>query len=175
MVPEVPREALLSARRGDRAAFRTVAEVLARYTYNVAYRMTYGAADAEDLTQDIFLRLYQNLDKYDATLPFGPWYRALATRTALNWRRSRRSRPVPIENVEVAVHPEATGDLPEHLRNAVRDLPEDYRMVVTLRYLEDLGVDEIARAMGKPSGTIKTWLFRARDMLKDKLKMWVES
>lgn len=175
MVPDVPREELLKARLGDPAAFRVVVEALARYTFNLAYRMTYEAQDAEDLTQEIFLRLFQNLRKYDPELPFGPWFRTVATNTALNWRRARRARPAPLESVEVPVDPEDPAEMPDHLRRAIQELPEEYRMVVTLRYLEDLGVEDIALAMGKPAGTIKTWLFRARDMLKEKVKNWVES
>ena len=174
MVPEVPTEELLKARLGDREAFRTVVEKLGRYVYNLSYRMTYSSSDAEDLTQEIFLRLYQNLGKYDPTFRFGPWFRTMATNTALNYRRSRRTRPTPIENVEVSVEPEEPGEFPERFRKVIQDLPEEYRMVVTLKYLEDLAIEDIAGAMGRPAGTIKTWLFRARDMLKDKMKDWVE-
>lgn len=173
MVPEVERDVLLKARLGDRAAFRTVVEGLSRYAYNLAYRMTYKAADAEDLTQEIFLKLFQNLKKYDPDLRFGPWFRTVATNTALNWRRSRKSQPTPIENVEIAVRQDTPTELPDRLRILLQDLPEEYRMVVTLRYLEDLGVEDIAQAMKKPTGTIKTWLFRARDMLKERMKDWV--
>ena len=173
MVPEVEREELLKARLGDRAAFRSVVEALGRYTYNLAYRMTYKAADAEDLTQEIFLKLYQNLNKYNPEMPFGPWFRTVATNTALNWRRSKKALPAPIDNVEVPVRQETPNELPDRLRILLQDLPEEYRMVVTLRYLEDLGVEDIAQAMGKPTGTIKTWLFRARDMLRERMKDWV--
>ena len=170
MLPEPPREALRKARSGDAAAFRTVVETVARYAFNLAYRMTSDAADAEDLTQEIFLRLFQNMKKYDPARPFAPWFRRVATNTALNWCRGRKSRPIPLDNLEIATDPASTPGADAVLRKAIRALPEEYRVVVSLRYLEDLSIGEIAEAIGSPTGTVKTWLFRAREMLKDMMK-----
>lgn len=167
MIPDPGRDVLIKARLGDRPAFRKVVDTLARYTFNLAYRMTSNASDAEDLSQEVFLKLYQNLGKYDPGQPFPPWYRRVATNTALNWIRARKARPLAVEEVEVAVAPAEPDETSERVRAAVRKLPEEYRTVVTLRYMEDLSVEEIARALDAPVGTIKTWLFRARDMLKE--------
>jgi RNA polymerase sigma-70 factor (ECF subfamily) len=61
------------------------------------------------------------------------------------------------------------------LHQAIRELPSEYQTCVTLKYLEDLGVREIAQTLNVPVGTVKTWLFRARDMLVTKLKPHVET
>lgn len=176
MAPEIPGDVLAQARLGDRGAFRALVEALLRTTYNIAYRMTYNAADAEDLTQEIFLRLYQNLRKYDAAYPFPPWFRRMATNCAINWKQKIANRagspldPALAPGVEAA----SPADPSDRLRLAVSELPPEYQTCLTLRYLENLGVSEIAETMSVPVGTVKTWLFRAREMLKDKLKPFVE-
>jgi RNA polymerase sigma-70 factor (ECF subfamily) len=179
--PDIDRDTLARARRGHRDAFRSLLDSLARFTFNIAWRMTSNSADADDLTQEIFLRLHRNLDKYDPSLPFLPWFRTLATNVCLNHlKRSRNSRAASLdanEGMDVAGPPQAepSADFSDKLRKAVQELPEDYRMVVTYLYFHDLGVAEIAEAMQVPVGTVKTWLFRARDLLKTKLKPYAAS
>lgn len=172
MTPEIPRDTLLRARMGDREAFRLVVEAAQRLAYNIAYRITWNAGDAEDATQEIFLRLYRNFDRYDPAQPFLPWFRRLATNCALNWKEKRRPT---VELGEVAIRDEAPKDASERLRQAIKELPPEYQACLTLKYLEDLGVAEIAEALKVPVGTVKTWLFRARDQLTQKLKPYVET
>ncbi|MBI2901739.1 MAG: RNA polymerase sigma factor [Planctomycetes bacterium] len=176
MTPEIPDEVLRRARLGDRAAFRALAEALLKYTFNLSYRMTYNAADAEDLTQEILLRLFQNLGRYDAAQPFLPWFRRVATNCALNWKErlaNRRTAPLDPE-LAPGVEGASPSDPSERLRQAVQDLPAEYQTCLALRYLENLGVAEIASTMKVPVGTVKTWLFRAREALKERLKPHME-
>ncbi len=169
MTPDIPGEVLLRARSGDPEAFRAVAEAVQKLAYNIAWRMTYHAGDAEDAAQEILLRLHRNFPRYDPALPFLPWFRRLAINCAINCRTRR---------LPVAAFP---GTSPEpaapdaRLRQAIRERPADYRACVTLKYLEDLGVAEISEALGVPPGTVKTWLFRAREILLRKLKPHLET
>ena len=172
MTPEIPRDTLLRARSGDREAFRLVVESAQRLAYNIAYRITWNVGDAEDATQEIFLRLFRNFAQYDPAQPFLPWFRRLATNCALNWKEKRRPT---VELTEVAVRDAAPRDGSDRLRQAIRELPPEYQSCVTLKYLEDLGVAEIAESLQVPVGTVKTWLFRAREMLVQKLKPYVET
>ncbi len=176
MTPEIPKETIGRARLGDRGAFRALVEALVRTTYNLAYRMTYNAADAEDLTQEIFLRLFRNLRKYDPAYPFLPWYRKMAANCAINWKQKIANRTAA--SLDPAHAPGVDGAVPsdpsDRLRRAVSDLPPEYQTCLTLRYGDDLGVAEIADTLSVPVGTVKTWLFRAREILKDKLKPYVE-
>ena len=172
MTPELPRDILLRARAGDRAAFRSVVEACQKLAYNLAYRVLWNAADAEDAAQEIFLRLFRNFDRYDPAQPFLPWFRRLATNCALNWREKRRPAS---ELTDVAVRDASPSDPSELLRRAIKELPEEYQSCVTLKYLEDLGVSEIAETLQVPTGTVKTWLFRAREALLQKLKPHVET
>lgn len=172
MTPEIPRDTLLRAREGDREAFRLVMEAAQRLAYNIAWRITWNAGDAEDATQEIFLRLYRNFSSYDPAQPFLPWFRRLATNCALNWKEKRRPT---VELGEVAVRDAGPADRSARLQRAIKELPPEYQACVTLKYLEDLGVAEIAETLQVPVGTVKTWLFRARDMLVQKLKPYVET
>ncbi len=172
MTPEIPRDALLRARLGDREAFRAVLEATQKLAFNIAYRLVHNAADAEDAAQEVYLRLYRNFAQYDPTQPFLPWFRRLATNCVLNWKEKRRPSA---ELSEVAVRDAGPADRSDRLHRAIRELPPEYQACVTLKYLEDLGVAEIAETLQVPTGTVKTWLFRAREMLVQKLKPHLET
>ena len=170
MLPEPPRDALARAASGDPDAFGEIVETMMRYTYNLAYRMCGDRVESEDLVQDVFLRLHGQLDRYDPGRPFAPWFRTLAVRTMLN--RLRKTIPFPSDLHEDAVTTEFTPprDPSERLRAALDLLPEEYRAVVTMRYMEELPLPEIGRTLGIPTGTVKTWLFRAREMIRTTLE-----
>lgn len=169
---DVPRDLVLRARVGDRAAFRRLVDALAKYAYNVAYRLVFNASDAEDVTQEIFLRLHRHLDKYDASQPFLPWFRTLATNVCLNWRR-RQHRVASLDAMEAdpaGTPPAPPQDPSAILQRALEALSAEYKMVLTHLYFDNLSVAEIARTMNVPEGTIKTWLYRAREELKQRLQ-----
>ncbi len=172
MTPEVPRDTLLRARLGDRDAFRFVLEATQKLAFNIAYRLVYNANDAEDAAQEVYLRLYRNFAQYDPTQPFLPWFRRRATNCVLNWKEKQRPAA---ELPEVAVHDDGPADRSGRLHQAIRELPPEYQACVTLKYLEDLGIAEIAQSLQVPPGTVKTWLFRAREILVQKLKPHMES
>lgn len=172
MAPEIPRDVLVRARIGDREAFRTVVESVQKLAFNIAWRLTFNAVDAEDATQEIFLRLYRNFSQFDPSLPFLPWFRRLATNCVLNWKEKQRPT---VELSEVPVRDARPADPSGRLQKAIKQLPPEYQACITLKYLEDLGVDEIAETLRVPSGTVKTWLFRARGLLVEKLKPHVET
>lgn len=176
MVPEIPAEVIARARAGDRAAFRALVERLLKFTFNLAWRMTYHGADAEDLTQEILLRLFRNLERYDPAQPFVPWFRTVATNCAINWKeRASNRRSAPLDPAAAPGTEDAPpADSGGSLRDAIRALPPEYQACVTLKYLENLGVAEIATTLKVPVGTVKTWLFRAREFLKERLKPHME-
>jgi RNA polymerase sigma-70 factor (ECF subfamily) len=172
MTPEIPRDTLLRARLGDREAFRSVLEATQKLAFNIAYRLVYNANDAEDAAQEVYLRLFRNFAQYDPTQPFLPWFRRLATNCVLNWKEKQRPAA---ELPEVAVRDDGPADRSDRLHKAIRELPPDWQACVTLKYLEDLGIAEIAETLQVPPGTVKTWLFRAREILVQKLKPHLES
>jgi|ERR1043166_9733459 RNA polymerase sigma-70 factor (ECF subfamily) len=172
MTPEIPKDILLRARSGDRDAFRVVLESTQKLAFNIAYRLTYNLSDAEDATQEVYLRLFRNFDRYDAEQPFLPWFRRLCTNCILNWKEKRRPA---VELPELSTRDRGPADPNTRLIQAIKELPPEYQSCVTLKYLEDLGVNEIAATLQVPTGTVKTWLFRAREILVQKLKPYVET
>ena len=169
---EIPQELVRRARAGDTAAFRKLVDSLAGLAFNIAWRMTGHRADAEDMSQEVFLRLHRHFATYDLRLPFLPWFRKLTSNACLNWIRTHRSRrPERLE--EDAAAPEAAPreGPSDSLRDALQSLPEEQRLVVIRFYFEELSVAEIAEALDAPTGTIKTWLYRARETLKSHLQI----
>lgn len=167
-----------AAQAGDERAFATIVERYRQAVFAVAWRMTYEASRAEDFTQEVFLRLWRKLDQFDTTRPLGPWLMTLATRTCINlvkkkrlptvsihgepdeadWREPPDEAPRADEVVEKA-------EMLERLEAAIAELPETYRVAVTLRHVHGLSYKEIARALACPLGTVKVRLHRARERL----------
>ena len=169
------------AQRGSVAAFEKIVNHYSTKIYNFAYRFIYDHEEARDLAQEVFLRLYTNLRQFDLKRPFRPWLYRLAANTCINATRSRRRRIHLGEQEILERHaggsrdsdPAGTAEVRDDvalMQQAVAELPQDYRVVVVLRYLEDMSCEDVAKTLDLPVGTVKTWLYRAREILKRKLK-----
>jgi RNA polymerase sigma-70 factor (ECF subfamily) len=174
MIPEPSRETIARAAAGDAEAFGSIVGTLMRYTYNLAARMCGDRSEAEDLAQDVLVRLHGRLDRYDLDRPFAPWFRTLAVRTILNALRKNVPYPSDLREDAVTTDFSAPREPSERLRAALNLLPEEYRAVVTMRYMEELPLSQIAETLGVPEGTVKTWLFRAREMIRTTLEPHLE-
>ena len=174
--------------RGDDQAF---AALVARYTapiFNLAFRLTDDRAEAENATQETFLRAYSALPRSRTDLAFKPWLFQIAVNLCRDLARKKRpaafadlaqedesspeeaiedETPLPLAQVEER-------ELEKALTRAVADLPEIYRAVVTLRYTEELSYEEIAAVLQLPVNTVRTHLFRAKAMLRKALCDWEE-
>jgi RNA polymerase sigma-70 factor (ECF subfamily) len=147
--------------------------------FRVAYLVTGAAADAEDATQDAFVKAFRQIRRFDSNRPFRPWLLRIVGNEARNRRRSEVRRL----NYEVAAsgrseagppseHPETAAlraDIDRQLLAAVNRLPEKERLVVGLRYFLDLSGKEAAVAVGVPVGTIKSRLNRALQRLREEI------
>ena len=171
----LPPDVIRRARQGDVVAFRQVAEAYERLLFRIAYRMTFDAEDARDLCQEILLRVHRNFGQFDPDRPFEPWLVRVATNVCLNWRK----RPRRVEAIggteeldRCAPPPEPSDGGPgdaEQLRRALEALPAEYRLVLALRYEQGHDYGRIAELAGVPLGTVKTWIFRAKGMLKESM------
>jgi len=173
---------------GETAAYNGLVQRYQRQVYNLAYRMLGNAEDAGDLVQDTFLRAYGALASFRQDASFLTWLYKIASNLCIDQLRSRKSRSALSLEVELEEGREPAADLrqtgPEEcaVRDAVQDvvqhaiynLPEKYRLVVIMRHLQDMSVDEIANALDMPNGTVKTHLFRAREMLRGRLRPVLE-
>lgn len=176
--PDVAPDVVVAAQGGDEQAFERIVEHYQRPVFAIAYRMTCDAGRAEDLAQDVFLRVWRKLGTFRPDQPLRPWLLRLATNVCINALRKRR---LPVVSVQTddgadprepqARDPEASElasrrELAEQLEGAIAQLPEDYRVIVTLRHVEEMSYEEIAEALGRPVGTVKVRLFRARERLR---------
>jgi RNA polymerase sigma-70 factor (ECF subfamily) len=170
------RAAVRAVRAGERDAFGVVVELYQRRLFGLLLMTVRDPAGAEEVAQEAFVRAFTHLDSYDERRPFYPWLATIATRLAHNWLR-RRGRVMRREGAPLEAHaePAANGDPLAHairgergrrLWRAVADLPQGERTAVLLHYRQGMKVREVARALGVTTGTVKTFLFRARAKLR---------
>ncbi len=163
-------------------AIEDLVERYAPAVYRLALRMTGDPHEAQDVVQETFVHAWRGLSRYDPERPLAPWLFRVATNACLTRCRSRRRRRArehaagdlePLERPGRGPGPEARVDAREAeaaVSAAVLDLPPIYRAVVTLFYLRELSLEDVARVLGIPEGTAKVRLFRARALLSARLE-----
>lgn len=160
-------------KQNDSASQHELFEAYYRRTYAVVYSILRNRESAEDITQDAFIKAFQNLHQLRDRDKFGPWLAVIASNLARNYLKREkkitytddlacydRGDAVP-ETEEQALREMEI----ENIRAAIRTLPFEQYQVVVLQYYYDLKVDEIARLLKISSGTVKSRLFRAREKL----------
>jgi len=172
---------ILSGAGGD---FETLVRRHQSGVYAFLIRMVRDGEEAADLTQEVFLRVFANLEQFNPAFRFKTWlYRIAANAAVDRKRRSKKERGLTrmgSEDEPGSIQLEANGPDPyemlsaletrERLEEALAVMPAPYRRVMLLRYQNDLRYDEIARVTRLPLGTVKNRIFRARDMLKRALR-----
>ncbi len=157
----------------DEPSLRAFIQNYQQLIFGLCFRMLGHRQDAEDVTQDVFLRVFRSLDRWDQTRPLKPWLMTIAAnrcRTALQQRSRRPLHTEFIPELAQTAHREETIDLAEELQLALETLREDQRICFVLFYQQELGCAEIAEVMECPEGTVKIWLHRARHELADHLR-----
>lgn len=181
-------ELLERARRGDTRAFYELVHLYERSVYWIAFGMLGNAADAEEITQETFLKCYQHLDQFRGESKFSTWLTQIAVNEAR--QRLRRQRPDLFESLEASVelpdggrwlrwftadwreNPEqryAAEELRRLVTEAVQSLPPIYRTVLLLRDLQAMTNQEVAQVLGLSLPAVKSRLLRARLQLREKL------
>lgn len=171
---------------GDEKAYRELVELYQGQVFSLALRMVRRREDAEDVTQETFVRMFRALARYDTSRPFAAWLMTIASRLCIDHIRRRKVNPVSLtqyepdsdENREMDVEDpglgpdEITSNSEEEQRSndLIQSLPPHYRVVVVLRHQQDLSYEEIAQALNLPLGTVKARIHRAREILKQRLE-----
>ena len=159
---------------GDLDAFEELIRRLQRRVYGFAFQHLRDADEAHDLAQEIFVKLYRNLGRFDPERPFEPWFWKLAANTTINYRRKRI--PLPAEQPNDAADPEAK--FPAHdpaLVQALAQLDPAYRMPILLHYYADLSLEQVGITLNLTIPAIKSRLHRARAQLRNHLAEAEES
>ena len=147
---------------------REIVEVVEKYSdmvYRIALTRCGTIENAEDIFQEVFVKFSEKLPKFKSEEHEKAWFIRVTINLTKNLKQSAWNKKVVTLNENVIFENEEQSNV----FSIVCDLPQNYRTVIYLLYYEGYKVKEIAKLMNKNEGTIKTWLFRARNMLKDKL------
>jgi RNA polymerase sigma-70 factor (ECF subfamily) len=181
MSPSTSPDRMLARRAaaGQPEAWDELIELYGRRIYNVAYQFSSSREEAEDLTQEIFLKLYQNLERFRGDVPLVAWALRLSRNHCIDlYRKTRREKRSTFVS-EIILEQVASNDDPQvdTLRRQQLDavyqglerLPEDLAEVVVLRDLQGWSLEETATYLGTPLGTVKSRLHRARNQLVEQV------
>jgi RNA polymerase sigma-70 factor, ECF subfamily len=161
---------------GDTRAFEGIVRRWQSPLINLAYRFCRDRGRAEEMAQEAFLRAFRNLASWRQEAAFSTWLFSLATNLYRSELRRIPSITLPFDEVHEPADPHAIdGGLEQRnqsaaIHKAVQTLPPKYREVLTLYYFHEMDVPTAARSLNLPEGTVKAHLFRARNLLRDKLK-----
>jgi len=182
--PRSDSRIVADVRAGDTESFAIIVDRHQRRIFNIVLRMVANRSDAEDLSQEIFCKLFRSLDRYDSALPLENWLVRIATNHTLNWLSKRRLKTVPLDDGsgaspfneprDGAPTPSARAEESETRRmieEALCGLPDNLRLAFILKYMEDYTSEEVAEIIDVPRNTAKTWIFRAREALRRALAM----
>lgn len=181
-IPEIEENRLVrNAQQGDTQAFGELVLAYQTYVYNLALRSLSDPYEAQDAAQEVFLRAWQGLPAFRAESRFSTWLYRITVNLCFN-RRPRLRRELAAISMDAGDDIDFPSEVDNplslverseqraFLHRAIERLPESYRLLISLRYGQDLAYDEIARILGVPLGTVKTGLFRARAHLKAALQ-----
>ncbi len=172
---------------GDLEAYDDIVDRFSASVYRLALKFTRSQADAEDIAQETFLSAYENLLKAPKDLPLKPWLMTICVNLCRNLARKKKSfnfsdleksdeegesdiagkiRDEDLNPLEKAKQNENVG----HVQSALQKIPEKYRIILELRYMEDLSYQEIAEILNLPLNTVKVQLNRAKTHIQTELK-----
>ena len=157
------------AANGNIQAFETLLAAHQDKVFRLCYSMLGDRAQAEDAAQESFLRIWKSMQGYRAEASIGTWIFSITRNvclTAISKRGARRSAPLQEAERVTPPAPERERDV----ERMVAQLPEKYRQVIVLFYMEEKSYEEVARMLDLPMGTVKTYLHRARKQLATMVK-----
>lgn len=172
--------------KGDQDAYAEIVEIYKDRVYHICYRMLGNQHESEDIAQEAFLRAYVNIQRFNTNLKFSTWLYRIATNLCID--RIRKKKPDYYLDAEVAGTdglnmysqiPASTKlpeedvekmELQETIQMEISKLPEKYRSVIVLKYIEELSLNEISETLDLPLGTVKTRIHRGREALRKQLR-----
>jgi len=168
---------------GDRQAFRVLIKQHERLVGHMIARLIDQQEDREELCQDVFLRVYEKLGEFTFQSKLSTWIATIAYRHGINHLRKRkieirelpedetyRKQFISEENVEENFSEQQLDNL---VMSLIDQLPPQYKTILTLYHVQDMSYTEIVEITGLPEGTVKNYLFRARQLLKEKVKKYL--
>jgi len=172
------------AKEGQLPAFESLITKYKDKVFNIAYSFTLNYSESDDIAQNVFVKVYLNLNFFEEKSAFSTWLYRITVNECFNGLKKRKKNAVSLETEvagkdevllkDVLADPDAdiekkiiSGETQKIIRQALLELPEKYRMIVTLRDIEDISYEDIAKIMKISDAKVKVWLFRARNKLKN--------
>lgn len=178
------RALVAEALAGQRSSFARLVDRYLERTFHVALRMVGNREDAEDLSQETFVRAHQRLGQYDGRAAFGTWVTSICVRLCLDFERARRRRPraLPLEDPSVAQdrgtthrrvpHEQvASAETARTLEACVAELPHRLRAALVLRVVQGMEYEDVAQALGTTVRSARIYVSEARRRLADRLRL----
>jgi RNA polymerase sigma factor (sigma-70 family) len=174
------------ALKGDQMAYRGLVEKHQGSVYHVIFRIVRDKELASDLVQDTFMKAFSSLKTYRSEFRFSTWLYKIAANASIDFIRKKRIKALSLDNPINTEDGQVTIDIPDNrhhpeeemvrrerassIDEAIGALPNKYRQVIIARHQEEKSYEEIADELGVPVGTIKARIFRARELLKKRLR-----
>ncbi|NLK21862.1 MAG: sigma-70 family RNA polymerase sigma factor [Epulopiscium sp.] len=162
--------------QGEKEIFEELVSRYKNLVYSIILRMTNDSEEANDLAQDVFIKVYRNLDKYEPTYKFSTWIIRITTNLVIDSRRKQKYTAVSIDDM---IYEPSTEEGPEdgyirqeksnEVMNALNSLPDMYKIPIILFHQQGLSYQEISDVINEPLSKVKNRIFRARRMLRDYL------
>ncbi|MFJ7512742.1 RNA polymerase sigma factor SigW [Peribacillus simplex] len=180
------KERINQVLKGDHNAFGEIVEIYKDKVFQICFRMLGNRQEAEDLAQEAFVRAYVNIRSFNIQMKFSTWLYRIATNLCID--RLRKKKPDYYLDTEVAgteglnMYSQIASDmakpeeevesleLQETIQVEIMKLPEKYRSVIVLKYIEELSLKEISEILDLPVGTVKTRIHRGREALRKQLR-----
>src|SRR5437867_7110460 len=173
------RQLVETIRNGEPEAFEQLVRRKTSKVYSLCYRIIGNAEDAKDISQLVFIKLWENLDKYDAAYAFDTWLYRMVTNVAIDFMRNRQSRENAVNSNLRLVKTSSDAEQGviiqrkeiEHVFNACSAvLSPKQKTIFVMREMDDLASSEIARVLGCRESTVRNHLFNARKLMQQQLK-----
>jgi RNA polymerase sigma-70 factor, ECF subfamily len=187
--PAIPAEWIRNAKKGDLAAFRKIYDRTAHKVLNFVYRMVGSSEEAEDITQEIFVIVYQKLATLKDDARFEPWLFRIARNLVYQRYRSRQPESVPVDAMDEDGQPLLqladtrknpdevlqSEELQDVVQQVIRQLPEKYREVFVLSALRKMSYQKICEIVGRSLASVKTDIHRARLEVRQRVKDYLKA
>ncbi|UCE19424.1 MAG: RNA polymerase sigma factor [Gemmatimonadota bacterium] len=172
---------------GETEAFRELVERYKKQAYYVAYDLMGTHEDAEDISQEAFIKVYQSIGSFRGEAQFSTWLYRIVVNLCISEKRKKSSKEMEYygdtipeaahhaQDIDPSEHPEKalqSQKIQEHIREALDKLPSQQKTVFVLRFYQDLSLKEIGRIMKLSEGTVKSHLFRTLRKLREYLKFY---
>lgn len=162
-------------KNNDAEAYNRLIGHYEAYIYQICYNYSRNKEEALDLVQEVYIKIFRGINSFDERRPFLPWLKKITINTLINESRKKQLEKTTLHldtlidqtNLEEQV---VLNDTRDTLNRFIAELPENYRLSLTMRYHESMSYEEIANALEQPLGTVKSNVHRARNLIRQKMQ-----